>query len=768
MMGTKPTSVSQSYSGLEFKTHFIPSSIDQKKLKLQQLVQDTIILLIREDIQQRPHQRIPYWILYSRAICLNLRTTSAVAVNGTSAGDDGQGHDDEAAITSAVQNSSSTTAGAPAGHVLTYQQFIIKFRDFIIEKVQDLPPSRVAMKLFSVQLANEALVASNTIFHQMAAHTDMKLARIRINQILAKKVLPNEISDASLIQAISLDNLPDINYLPIYTVLFLNDLINLGCASASFTINDKRLLYLQRESMKLLEQLVTIFISSADPDATDISDQHKLLHQYVSQLLSTVRPALVERYSPDLLASSGNIIHDLIKGGFVTDKVASKRLVKAVLSFLDVTPENSTCTVMINVQVCASNEMSWELSIMEYIVNASNAANLMSISSEDISAEVYEAISSSIREYVLILSAMWSTIISDCTRIKLAQSDVKGEFDLRRGGLTYPAFMNMSNLTPYYYTAYPMLVNAIAICPSIAGTTTASARQLTGKQIFTLMLSLLDESTKDSTSSSKSILLIESFATLCMNDEARTSVSSEDWNKLLRHITTSILPADLNQTKLHLANLKLACAMIKVDPRTESLESTMIAAIATANVFFPELFLNQQSVDSSLVIPQLRSSIADSNLSQLLAVSIPAHESSPRILPLILDIFNNYSQHSTSISADDVDPSVILFSQMALCSSALSQLRSNILSIIGKSLIAMCQVSPSKVESISFQLLQQLFVLKAANYDIVAQAQSVRKEVVIKGFVDSVLAVWRLIVQTAAVKVTFLARTSSCYSSIMI
>jgi len=73
LLGSKPSTVTISLSGVELKSIYLPESVNDSKNDLIALVKDTILLLIQTDISVYPKERISYWILFTRNLTLNIR-----------------------------------------------------------------------------------------------------------------------------------------------------------------------------------------------------------------------------------------------------------------------------------------------------------------------------------------------------------------------------------------------------------------------------------------------------------------------------------------------------------------------------------------------------------------------------------------------------------------------------------------------------------------------------------------------------------------------
>jgi hypothetical protein len=91
-------------------------------------------------------------------------------------------------------------------------------------------------------------------------------------------------------------------------------------------MNDKRLIRLQLSAMKFLEKLIFMFSHTMDPDSQvqervgSVSSSvanpgDKILVQFLSQIISAVRPCLSTLFSPELTLVSGRLVISLIRSG---------------------------------------------------------------------------------------------------------------------------------------------------------------------------------------------------------------------------------------------------------------------------------------------------------------------------------------------------------------------------------------------------------------------------------------------------------------------
>jgi hypothetical protein len=168
-------------------------------------------------------------------------------------------------------------------------------------------------------------------------HSDIIASRQRITNLLSQKhkFLKSEIV-----------------HLPIYSLsLFLNDLISTSCIMSTYSINDKNIISIQQEGIHFLFFLLSLFITTLDPDAfTAVGSavtgkrglegeegnvtENLIVFQYLSQILGAIRHVFgsisLSYYSIHYF--SQEILLLLMKAHFITDKVMFKRLIKTLTS----------------------------------------------------------------------------------------------------------------------------------------------------------------------------------------------------------------------------------------------------------------------------------------------------------------------------------------------------------------------------------------------------------------------------------------------------
>lgn len=189
-------------------------------------------------------------------------------------------------------------------------QFATYCRDDALNRAPVLDHARVQLKCVAVRCVLIALahIVDNPL------HFDLARARAETERHL--HALKGKFTSPESLATV-----------PRYLALFITDTVNLACACATYLIDEKPVLLLQAEAMKLLHQVISLFLLAEDPDTKMTQDasagldaltaqvEARLLHQFTSQLISAVRNALANTallYSPELLHHAGSSTADLV------------------------------------------------------------------------------------------------------------------------------------------------------------------------------------------------------------------------------------------------------------------------------------------------------------------------------------------------------------------------------------------------------------------------------------------------------------------------
>lgn len=364
-------------------------------------------------------------VLLCRTIGLSIRSSHELNV-----GPDNVGEEEDPEI-----SSSSIPQEQPIGEVWTVARHCQWCRDSASQRAYSLNVMGLRTKCIALSVAWNAMDCLGV--QGCSIHSDIQSARIKASCDLSE--LGPSPSETALC-AISC-----------FASLFLHDLVNLACACATYTINDKSLISLQLESLRLLESILVLFENSIDPDI-QISDQpdsnRKILHQFISQIVSAVRPCLNNLQSPFLSFRSAKIICKLIKGGFIADKVAIKRLVKLFTVQIEIDEKDY------HIRPVYRENLSDELSTLYHLFGLAGIAELFFLTSRcccvrEVGDAVSGAILAVIADKIPTLIKLWVAVAVDTTRISQHSFDsterhvwpvVTAQSDPRRGGLFYSPF----------------------------------------------------------------------------------------------------------------------------------------------------------------------------------------------------------------------------------------------------------------------------------------------------------------------------------------
>ena len=426
---------------------------------LQGSVEGALIELSRVVVRHNADKYAVSWILFCRAVALSLRSSAGKSEPTGAAGageveeEDGgaeEAGDDEdgfVVVTETISGRKNTPSphtkdkgekGTGAAPVLSYQQYAVWCRDQAVSKVQGLPLIvRVRVKSVAVGCASETihqlLLLKDReeegkgkdegkgqeaqaqgqgvgVMHRRGTladeHTDLGLARKSSQQALATVAATGDRSVAETgtgtgvaVSAGAGAGQGSLSDVPCYLALFMHDVINLACACASFTIDDNRILGLLKVSIHLLNGTVDLFKRSLDPDSdSSQAAPTKVLSQFISQLMSAVRPCFTLSRSPALLGLAGALTITLIEEGLVVDKVVLKRLVKALTQTEEMTQNSSSARNInvnitdsavstgnpdsISVRAAVSLEDNEDVGALEHIMRACAAARLYSLAND--------------------------------------------------------------------------------------------------------------------------------------------------------------------------------------------------------------------------------------------------------------------------------------------------------------------------------------------------------------------------------------------------
>lgn len=451
-----------SYSGIDSRLLYSSHVIDKNmsmKAHLLSVTKDVILSIIGSDIQHSRDSRLSFWILCFKSMILGLRVSNFGGSNNEDSqegldGNEGRENGDDSTLIQIIPTTSSDSI----------QDGLTELRDYIVARASNLTVSRSSFKTFCLHCLNYAIRISFSSdamsSYSRECHFNNKLASNTLTIFLAGS------REHSLCD------------IPFFAVLCLHDLVNLACAAASFTLQDRKILSLFEEALVLLNSIIFHFGKSFEAEndgslqnSPTYDTENRLLTQYLSQLLSAIRPAFAEMWSFKILWNAGIIVKMLLEDGFLRDKVVIRRLVKSVLGFLDSPlfvgkkhPESV-------LSFLSCDEVSEDILASLFAVHANNSAQLYNLalnSTGEVESAVAEAILGSFESSSLeFLASFWQYYAVDAMRVVvLKESNLisgisfdRSLLDLRRGGKTFKSFCNFSGLYPSFY--YEHIVDVV-------------------------------------------------------------------------------------------------------------------------------------------------------------------------------------------------------------------------------------------------------------------------------------------------------------------
>jgi hypothetical protein len=429
--------------------------------------------LVRTQVHLNPDVHAAPWVLFSRVIALGLR--------GGKASSGGGGEDMEHEGGDGTESKPSSKVKSPTGiDSMTYIQYASWCRDSALERARNITSTRVKVKSLALRCATAALTESCL---GSEAHSDLLLSR-KDTQLRLDTLNTSTPSD---------DKLREI---PSFISLFMNDTVSMGCACATFTIEDKTLPSLQSVSIEYLQAVVHLFWNSLDPDVVTkggggtsstsgssastinsagpltlliVPPERKLLFQFLAQIISALRPSLSVQWHPELLRTAGNLVYTFICGGLLTDKVVIRRLVKALLSIAE-HDENYEPRCRFSLDVAG------DVSVTQHIIATTNLARLYLLTTPfaretgRVDATVQEAILSMLAPHLKKMVEVWVGISIDSARVLQGRSIwLKSTqiSDSRRGGITYSPSVDPLRLVEHFELSLPYVLAAASISGAI-------------------------------------------------------------------------------------------------------------------------------------------------------------------------------------------------------------------------------------------------------------------------------------------------------------
>jgi len=298
--------------------------------------------IVGVQIQLQPDVYAVRWLMFFRALSLNLhRSDSATSSVASPTRDDEPEADEvgddefsgasppESPVSKSAATSSMGAVQSAKTAVLSPYQFANICREEANFRASMISSARSKLKALILKFAKLAVAGIS----DYQSHTDLAQARRDIQHLISKGEITME----------------NIESHPLYAAFYVQDIVNFACAAATYTIDDKPLTSIQLPAMHLLAYVCSKYLNFVDPDAavTEASNgkADKYLGQYISQIVSAVRPCLAVKWLSQLQWQASNVIFHLFKGGFLSDKVLVKRLGKLFIGAYEVPDPDSLSKV---------------------------------------------------------------------------------------------------------------------------------------------------------------------------------------------------------------------------------------------------------------------------------------------------------------------------------------------------------------------------------------------------------------------------------------
>ena len=431
---------------------------------LQHEIENVIDTLVAVELPSNPDKYSTEWVLLSRVIALGLRSGGVSAAHA----DKDAEHDPENEDGDGKAAGSSAVPAESEQQTMSTLQYVNWCRDKALVRAKDVVVSRVRVKCIALRCATSALTTCKGDLSHI--HSDIAMAKTTVQQQLNDLNNPKP-DDASLQQ------------LPCYLSLFLHDLVNFGCACASFSVEDHRILELQTAALEFLDALMHQFWNTIDPDdhtrpnvaasseiVANVPATQKILMQFMAQIISAIRPTLSAKWTPNLQWTSGGMVFSIILDGLLNDKVVVRRLAKMLTSG----PEGGAMTFQPRAAIAL--EVAGEVSTVEHIVNAANMARLFLLTTEYgqlvgcVDKSIQETLLAMISPHLEMLQTVWMGMAVDAARVLQNQTVWPKSLpvtDCRRGGVTYSPDVDPIKLVWHLEYALPFVSAAVALSPDM-------------------------------------------------------------------------------------------------------------------------------------------------------------------------------------------------------------------------------------------------------------------------------------------------------------
>ena len=505
------------------------------------ILEETLLYILTNICENSPNIYCMNMFLFHRSVALGLRSgvrkcggpsdvVGEMSGSRQTGEDDDVGGMDDLTIPTATGQNSDPFASETTTDVMTCQQYTVNCREAGIAKASKLASAATngRVKLLATKCMSHIfsiLHKQNTMLPYYG-HTDITLARTLTTTALQPiNRYPNDQNSDSTI--------------PCYASLYIQDIINTSCSLCTYTIHERSLLPLQIVSIQLMYKILLFFKNTTDPDYTGNLNggqnyDNKMIIQYLSQILSAIRPCLLIHISYKLTLYSTYIVSFLLQQQYVSDKIAIKRLLKSLLYLLPTSEESLSSKMRGGAETRLSfrpsageSDTSEEVESINRLVHAVATANLYLLANPHSSKSersgnkmvtsttsklghnsalankvvISNTIMSILAEHIHPLADIWRAYLLDTFRLlvhynststtpttatssptaDVAVSEVtllvhQMHPNLLRGGLTYMPYSDMSMLYDAYIPHIPVL---LAACSSYLHNNPTSAENST-------------------------------------------------------------------------------------------------------------------------------------------------------------------------------------------------------------------------------------------------------------------------------------------------
>ena len=681
---------------------------------------------------------------------------------------------------------------------LNYQTFASFCREQIVGLLPDISSARVELKCIAMRCAAIAMKGLSGSTANIGAHINLLDARNATSACLTQ--LGKSIPSSKLLEV------------PRFVALFLNDVVSLACTGATYTVDDKPINRLQKESIGFILDIVALFRHSIDPDIqielgiSSNSCENKILSQFLSQLLGALRVGLASTNAADVYLNSGSIVCELIEQGFISDQVILRRLLKTLLSFCDESnlsqQFNNSSSLQLKRLLKLSAFVSENVSTSCHLAGATIAAKLVLLSTPELSGfgsamkeNARQTVSNGLQESINLLSSIWMTIAIDFARLAAlfpslnadlaSTSSASMSFDDSennmdevnhplRGGITYSPFADIPTLSHRFNDSLPFVLCAFLssatnvqcdFLPSLFSLSTIAIQRL-----------LLLEETNSSIASDRAAfyvlsdnyvmvgMIIRSFILLLKNNQCLvkdaifiTAVSLSEWNNLLSYIIGRVI-----------SRSKLSAGSAYVTHSLLQLCSTILSAIERFGIVNPEAnaFVHSVWTDglhlAQLILPDIYQEEAH----------LPTLKSAAELscflaeLPFmyIIPVLINAMSTAAALKSDFISPTLKLFSivnlRLSIAKTVYAEVRQSSMDLIASQSKRLCaKLIPVQAQNISFVVMEDFVKLSRA-YAENGLATSANESVT--AVMHSGLRLWKSVVESAATMVY--AQHKVCYT----